>query len=236
MAGATVNGQAVTGDATNGFTMVAGDHCEPVPQRGDHHTRRGAGDNLTVTALDAFGNTATTYTGSHNLTYGGAVATGGHNPTVTNSTGTAITFGNTTRTTFTNGVANVTGPSNGVMTLYKLGTSLITVSDGTFNNGTGLSVTVTGGAADEPHAQRRRYDADSRRRRQPDHHRGGRVRQHRRDLHRIEEPDLQRGERHRLVLADGHQRHGHGRQLRFQHGHHLHQRCRPPSRARTTVS
>ena len=40
------------------------------------------------------------------------------------------------------------GRSNGVMTLYKAGAASITVTDGTLNNGTGLSVTV--GAATAP--------------------------------------------------------------------------------------
>ena len=63
----------------------------------------GAGDNLTVTAVDAFGNTATTYTGSHTLTFSGASAIGTHNPTVSNATGTAVNFGSNTAITFTNG-------------------------------------------------------------------------------------------------------------------------------------
>src|SRR5581483_1095776 len=49
--------------------------------------------------------------------------------------------------TFTSGVASVSGSSNGAMTLYKTGTASITVTDGTINNGTGLSVTVGSAAA-----------------------------------------------------------------------------------------
>ena len=103
----------------------------------------GAGDNLTITATDAYGNTATGYTGSHSLTFGGASAIGTHNPTVSNATGTATNFGTATAITFTNGVATVTGANNGVMTLYKAGAASITVTDGTINNGTGLAVTVS---------------------------------------------------------------------------------------------
>src|SRR6202044_3197418 len=78
----------------------------------------GAADNLTVTALDTYGNTATTYTGSHNLSFGGSSASpNGTNPTVSNATGTALNFGAVTPITFTNGVATVTGSSNGVMKL-----------------------------------------------------------------------------------------------------------------------
>ena len=110
----------------------------------------GAADNLTITATDQYGNIITSYTGSHNLTFGGAVTSpSGTHPTVTNSSGAATNFGSTTAITFTNGVASVSGSSNGVMTLYDVQSTNITVTDGTFSNGTGLSVTVgpTGAAS-----------------------------------------------------------------------------------------
>ena len=91
----------------------------------------GAGDNLTITAVDQYGNTATSYTGSHSLTFGGASASpDANNPTVTNSSGTAVAFGTATAITFTSGVATVSGSSNGVMVLYKSGAATITVTDG----------------------------------------------------------------------------------------------------------
>jgi hypothetical protein len=102
----------------------------------------GAADNLTTTAQDTYGNTATTYTGSHNLTFSGASTIGTHPPTVTTTTGTATNFGTATAITFTNGVATVTGSNNGVMTLYKAETAQITVTDATINNNPGLTVTV----------------------------------------------------------------------------------------------
>ena len=102
----------------------------------------GAADNLTITALDTYGNTATGYTGSKTLTFSGASAIGTHTPTITSTTGTAVNFGTSTAITFTNGQATVTGSSNGVMTLYKAGPASIVVSDGTLTNGTGLAVTV----------------------------------------------------------------------------------------------
>src|SRR4051795_13435558 len=104
----------------------------------------GVADNLTVTAKDAGGNTATGYTGSHSLTFGGAAdAPSGTHPTVTTSSGTATNFGTATAISFTNGVANVTGSNNGVMKLYKAETATVTVTDGTISNGAGLSVTVS---------------------------------------------------------------------------------------------
>jgi hypothetical protein len=107
----------------------------------------GVADNLTVTAKDTYGNTATGYTGSHNLTFGGASSTGAFNPTVTSSAGVVTNFGSVTAISFVNGVATVAGTNNGVMKLYKAETALIMVTDGTINNGAGLSVTVAAAAA-----------------------------------------------------------------------------------------
>ena len=67
----------------------------------------GAADNLTITALDTYGNTATSYTSSHSLTFAGASAIGTYNPTVSNSSGTAVNFGSATAINFTSGVATV---------------------------------------------------------------------------------------------------------------------------------
>jgi hypothetical protein len=104
----------------------------------------GAADNLTIQAIDAFGNLATGYIGAHNLTFSGATAV--HNspfgPTVSDSAGAAQAFGATTSINFAAGVAAVSGSSNGVMRLYRAGLHHIVVSDGTHTNGAGLSVTV----------------------------------------------------------------------------------------------
>jgi hypothetical protein len=66
---------------------------------------------------------------------------------VSTSAGVATIFGTATAITFTNGVATVSGSSNGVMTLYKAETAQITVTDGTINNNPGLTVTVSPGTA-----------------------------------------------------------------------------------------
>ena len=102
----------------------------------------GQADNLTITAKDASGNTVTAYTGSKSLTFTGAGTVGANSPTVTDSGGTARTFGTAETINFTNGVASVSGASNGVMTLYKAETANVVVSDGSINNGSGLAVTV----------------------------------------------------------------------------------------------
>lgn len=105
----------------------------------------GAGDNLTITAQDTAGNTVISYGGDQTLTFGGASTIGANQPTVTAKTGAAVAFGTGETITFTNGVATVSGSSNGVMTLYKAETASVTVSDGTHTGS--LSVTVSPAAA-----------------------------------------------------------------------------------------
>jgi hypothetical protein len=104
----------------------------------------GAADNLTITGSDTYGNGLT---GPQILNFGGAHSIGSFAPTVTDSSGGAVAFGSATSINFTNGTASVSGSSNGVMRLYKAETAAITVSDGSANNGTGLSVTVAIAAA-----------------------------------------------------------------------------------------
>ncbi len=107
----------------------------------------GVADNLTTTALDTYGNTATTYTGSHNVTFSGAAASAnGTAPTVTSSAGTATGFATAMPIIFSTGVASASGASNGVMRLYKSGATSITASDGTIS-APALAVTVSAAAA-----------------------------------------------------------------------------------------
>jgi hypothetical protein len=108
----------------------------------------GEADNLTITARDAQGNTATSYTGSHNLSFGPiADSPSGAHATVTSSAGTATNFGTATAIVFTEGIATVSGGKNGAMTLVKAGSTSITVSDGSIANGAGLAITVSPGTA-----------------------------------------------------------------------------------------
>jgi hypothetical protein len=108
----------------------------------------GATDNLTITAKDAQGNTATSYTGSHNLTFGPvADSPSGAHATVTNSTGTQTNFGTATAISFSEGVATVSSGKNGAMVLVKAGSTSVTVTDGSITNGSGLAITVSPGSA-----------------------------------------------------------------------------------------
>jgi hypothetical protein len=110
-------------------------------------TTAGAADNLTTTAQDAYGNTATSYTGSHNVTFSGpANSPNGTVPTVTTGSGAATAFGTATALNFSEGVAAVSGSSNGVMRLYKVASTSITASDGSIS-ASALVVVVTAATA-----------------------------------------------------------------------------------------
>ena len=105
----------------------------------------GEADNLTITALDAYGNTATAYAGSKNLTFSGAATVGANKPTVTNNSGSGVAtaFGSTTAITFTTGVATVSSAKNGQMKIYAAGKASVNVSDGTISTAAPLEVTVS---------------------------------------------------------------------------------------------
>jgi hypothetical protein len=107
----------------------------------------GEADNLTITALDTYGNLATSYTGSHSLTFSGAATIGTNKPTVSNSSGTAVAFGTATALSFSAGVATVSSSKNGAMILYKVESPSIAVTDGTVSSSASLAVTVAPAAA-----------------------------------------------------------------------------------------
>jgi hypothetical protein len=108
----------------------------------------GVADNLTITAQDTYGNTATAYTGAHSLIFSGAsAAPAGNLPTVSNSTGEDIAFGTATPINFSTGVATVSGAANGAMKIYKSGAASVKATEGTITNATALAVTVVAGSA-----------------------------------------------------------------------------------------
>jgi hypothetical protein len=110
----------------------------------------GATQSISITALDAAGNTLTSYTGDKSLTFSGAsVSPNSTSPKITDKTGTLIAFGTPTTMTFNSGIATVSGSNNGVMTLYKNEVAAISVTDGTITS-TGsdrLLVTVSSSAS-----------------------------------------------------------------------------------------
>ena len=107
----------------------------------------GAANDLTITALDAGGNVATSYTGVKRLEFGGAsTPPSGIASTVTNNAGSAIAFGRETLITFVDGVARASGGANGTMVLRDDGSDSVTVTDDTISQASALTVTVATGA------------------------------------------------------------------------------------------
>lgn len=108
----------------------------------------GASQDLTITAKDSYGNTATGYTGDKSLTFSGAsTAAAGQIPSVKDKTGTTVAFGTAATITFSAGVASVSAGANGVMTLYAAETAAVSVTDGSITATAPLSVTVSHAAA-----------------------------------------------------------------------------------------
>ncbi|HVQ60221.1 MAG TPA: hypothetical protein VMS60_15070 [Solirubrobacterales bacterium] len=108
----------------------------------------GATDNLTITAADTYGNTITSYTGSHDLVFNGPLASGsGALPTVTDSSGTDVAVGGATAIVFSAGVAVGGAGVGGTMKLPKSGSTTITATEGTITTPLGVTVTVSPGAA-----------------------------------------------------------------------------------------
>jgi hypothetical protein len=106
------------------------------------------GFNLTTTAQDAYGNTATSYAGAKNVTFAGATASpAGTLPTVVTSGGVATNFGTATALNFVNGVATPASSKNGYTKLNKVETASVTATDGTISTVAPLSLPVSIGAA-----------------------------------------------------------------------------------------
>jgi hypothetical protein len=104
--------------------------------------------NLTTTALDVYGNTATSYAGSKNITFSGAEASpGGTLPTVVSAAGALVNFGSPTALTFTAGVAAVTSSKNGLTKLGKAAATNVAATDGTLTTALPLALTVSVGTA-----------------------------------------------------------------------------------------
>ncbi len=143
---ATAGGET---DDSSSFTVTAGPAVAFTIVVDDTTPTAGAsGNDITVTAVDAGGSTATGYTGTKSLTFAGAGAGPGSGtlPTVVNSSGTAIGFGSVTSISFTNGVSSTSG-STGMLVLRKAETASITVTDGTLSTSSPLAVTVSAGSA-----------------------------------------------------------------------------------------
>ncbi|HKO39046.1 MAG TPA: hypothetical protein VJU14_11835 [Solirubrobacterales bacterium] len=108
----------------------------------------GIGNDLTITAQDAYGNTATSYAGSKSLTFSGASASpGGNAPTVTDSSSADIAFASPTAIAFDAGVASAAEGDGGTMKLYKSGSTSVKATEGSVTTPIALTVTVAAAAA-----------------------------------------------------------------------------------------
>ena len=101
----------------------------------------GAGDQLTITLLDADGNTVTGFDGDKTLTFSGLATAGdGTHPIVTDQNGSGVNLGTSEAITFARGVSS---SANGaaILKAYKVEIATLNVSDSG-----GLASTSTGGA------------------------------------------------------------------------------------------
>ncbi|MFL0163398.1 beta strand repeat-containing protein, partial [Aquirufa salirivi] len=124
------SGTAIT---SSSITMNAGAATKLVVT-GTGTQTAGGSQTVTVTAKDASGNTATTYTGAKSITFSGALAS--PSPATT-PTVAGTNFGTATSMTFTAGVAT------GSMILYKAEAAAVNATDGTINSNTGGTLNVT---------------------------------------------------------------------------------------------
>jgi hypothetical protein len=106
------------------------------------------GFNLTTTAQDAYGNTATSYAGAKSITFAGATASpAGTLPTVVTSGNVAVNFGSPTSLNFVSGVATPASSKNGYTKLNKVETASVTATDGSISTVAPIALPVSAGAA-----------------------------------------------------------------------------------------
>ena len=101
----------------------------------------GAADNLTITAQDTYGNTATAYTGSHSLIFSGASASPGGNPDGHRlEPATDVAFGTRDPDRLQRRRRRATaGDDNGEMKLYKSGSTSVKATEGTITTPTAVT-------------------------------------------------------------------------------------------------
>ncbi len=147
---ATTIDEATANNSASTSTAVKSAAASRLVLTGPATALAGQARALTLTAYDPFGNVAADYTATKVITFAGASnAPAGTPPTVSNSAGTAIAFGQPVTLTFNAGIANVSAGNNGVMRLYRADATTVTASDGAISTSgaDGLSITVTPAAA-----------------------------------------------------------------------------------------
>ena len=130
--------------ATVTVTPVAGTAAKFVLAASTLIPVAGSSVNLTITALDAYANTATAYAGSKDIIFSGAATShGGTAPTVVNGAGAAVAFGGATAITFTSGVAGVASAKNGVFKPTRAEAAARSATDGTISAASSPALTVS---------------------------------------------------------------------------------------------
>ena len=144
----TVASSGLTGATSTAFDIVAGAAAR-FAVTGSATQTAGTASVLTLTALDAHGNIASSYTGSKSLLFSGAASSLNPVtvPTVTDASGTPTAFGTPTTIAFTNGVATAVDGKNGLLTLYRAEAATIDATDGTISAASTLAVQVSASAA-----------------------------------------------------------------------------------------
>jgi hypothetical protein len=128
-----------TATSVNGITGTSGDveiklgEAAKFIITGSATQVAGDGQDLTITATDAGGNTVAGFGGAKSLIFSGANSSSSPAtaPTITSNTGAIVPFGDPTSITFTAGVATVHSGANGFMKLYKAETAYIVAAQGT---------------------------------------------------------------------------------------------------------
>ncbi len=111
----------------------------------------GSPNDLTITAQDAYGNLATSYTGSHSIVFSGPAASpspSGKAATVSDSAGNDVPIGTATPIVFSAGVAAASGENNGELVVYKSGATTIKATEGSITH-TAVALTVAAGSANK---------------------------------------------------------------------------------------
>lgn len=111
----------------------------------------GTPNDLTIAAQDAYGNTATAYTGSHSIVFSGPAASPSPSSkaaTVSDSSGNDVPIGTATPIVFAAGIATASGENNGELVVYKSGATTIKATEGSITH-TAVALTVAAGSADK---------------------------------------------------------------------------------------
>jgi hypothetical protein len=126
------------GSASN-FSLAA---ASPTPAAGEP-------DDLTISAIDAYGNVAATYQGTKRVTFSGPGASpGGSAATIADRAGDPIAIGDPTQLEFVAGVAAASAGANGTARFYRAGPTTLTATQGSIESRDALTLAVAPAATE----------------------------------------------------------------------------------------